>query len=147
MTQPAFFGPIPKWIFFYGCVLAVISLGTGLIGLFAPTMFFSDFPDFDTWDEITFVTNTFGIRNLALSAGMVLALYLRQPAAIAIIFAIRCLVETGDILNTMVTGHGTNGLPVILLVVIGLALFIIPEALAAIWGVRKSITAPATHTA
>lgn len=142
MTKPTFSGVIPKWIFYYGCVLAVISLGTGLIGLFAPTMFFSDFPDFDQWDDITFVTNTFGIRNLALSAGMVLALYLRQPAAIAVIFGVRCLVESGDILNAVMTGHGTNGMPAIVVVSFGLALFIIPEALAAIWGIRHSRTAP-----
>lgn len=138
MTRPNAPHPIPKWIFFYGCFLAVISLGTGLIGLFAPTLFFSDFPGFDQWDEISFVTNTFGIRNLALSAGMVLALWLRQPAAIAVIFAMRCLVELGDILNTVVTGHGDYGAPLIALVLAGMVLFITPEGLAALWGIRHS---------
>lgn len=137
-TPPA----IPRWIFFYGCLLATISLATGLIGLFAPTMFFSDFPGFDRWAEITFVTNTFGIRNLALSAGMILALVLRVPAGIAVIFSMRCLVELGDILNTLVTGHGDFGTPSVVLVLAGLALFIIPEGLAALWGVRNSRSVP-----
>lgn len=101
-------------------------------------MFFSDFPGFDRWDEITFVTNTFGIRNLALSSGMIVALWLRQPARIAVVLAMRCLVELGDILNTVVTGHGNYGSPLVVLIGFGLILFIIPEGLAALWGIRNS---------
>ncbi|MEM6693406.1 MAG: hypothetical protein AAF626_01915 [Pseudomonadota bacterium] len=135
MAAPA----LPKWIFFYGCFLAVIGFATAMIGLFAPTMFFNDFPDFDQWEEISFVTNTFGIRNLAMCAALVTALWLRAPAAIAVAFGMRSLTELGDILNTVFTGHGTMGAPIPALLIGGFALFVIPEALAARWGMRATL--------
>ncbi|MEM9435631.1 MAG: hypothetical protein AAGA15_01210 [Pseudomonadota bacterium] len=135
MASPA----LPKWIFYYGCFLALIGFSTGFIGLFAPTLFFSDFPDFDQWEEIKFVTNTFGIRNFAMCAALVLALWLKLPAGIAVAFGMRSLTELGDTLNTVVTGHGANGLPIVALFLGGMALFVIPEALAARWGIRAAL--------
>lgn len=129
---------LPKWIFFFGCLLVVIGMIAGLIGIVSPTQFFNDFPNFTQWPEIAYVTTGWGIRNLAMGAVMILTLWLKLPSMVALVFSMRFLTESGDLINSLVTGHGSLGLPLIALAAGWTILFLIPEALAAIWGFKKT---------
>lgn len=127
---------IPKWILFYGGFLALLGLVVGVIGVLSPTAFFIDFPNFTQWGEIDFVTNGWGVRSFVMGAVMVMALMIKSPGAIGLAFAMRFMTETGNLLNSLMTGHGTMGAPAIALTIGWVALFLIPEALAAKWGFR-----------
>lgn len=130
---------LPKWIFYFGCLLATIGIVAGLLGIVSPTKFFSDFPNFAKWSEISYVTTGWGIRNLAMGAVMLLALWLRMSSAIAVVFSMRFLTELGDLLNTLDTGHGSMGLPLGIVAAVWIVVFLIPEALAASWGITRAI--------
>lgn len=130
---------LPKWIFYFGCLLILIGCGSGLLGLFSPITFFNDFPNFTGWNDISYVTTGWGIRNLAMGAAMILALWLRTPSAIGVIFSMRFLTESGDLLNTLATGHGGMGQSLGVVAVIWIVVFLIPEALAARWGLTRAL--------
>lgn len=130
---------LPSWIFYFGCLLAVIGGGAGLLGVLSPTMFFSDFPNFSAWSDISYVTTGWGIRNLAMCGAMLLALWLKTPSAIGVIFSMRFLTESGDLLNTLFTGHGSMGASLGLVALIWIVVFLIPEALAARWGLTRAL--------
>lgn len=130
---------LPKWVLYFGCLLAVIGTGAGLLGAVAPTQFFSDFPNVTQWPEISYVTTGWGIRNLAMGAAMLLALWLKTPSVIGIIFSMRFLTELGDLLNTLITGHGSLGIPLAVLATAWTVAFLIPEALAARWGITRAL--------
>jgi hypothetical protein len=125
---------LPRWIIVWGVLLAAVGAVAGLLGILSPTAFFNDLPAFDRWADIAFVTTGWGVRNLAMAAAMVLVLVLRTPALVAAVFTMRFITEGGDLLNTLATGHGGLGLPTLALVVVWVALFLVPEALAARWG-------------
>lgn len=127
---------VPKWIMIYGSLLVLVGLGSGLLGIFAPTQFFSDFPNVTNWNDFDFVTNAWGIRNVAMAIAMIVVLWLRSPAAIAAVFSMRFLTELGDLLNSVVTGHGIVGSSLITFIIVWILLCSIPEALAALWGFR-----------
>lgn len=130
---------IPRWIFFFGLLLAAIGIISGLLGVIAPTMFFSDFPNFDQWNEISFVTTGWGIRNLAMGAAMIIALWLRMPSAIGAVFSMRFLTELGDLINTLITGHGSMGQSLFVVAAVWILVFLVPEALAARWGISNAL--------
>ena len=130
---------LPKWIFFFGCLLVLIGGGAGLLGVVSPTMFFNDFPNFSGWSDISYVTTGWGIRNLAMAGAMIIALWLKLPAAIGAVFSMRFLTESGDLLNTLLTGHGSLGAPLIIVAVVWTVVFLIPEALAARWGITRAL--------
>lgn len=130
---------IPRWIIFFGVLLAAIGIISGLLGVIAPTLFFSDFPNFDQWNEISYVTTGWGIRNLGMGAAMIIALWLRMPSAIGAVFSMRFLTEAGDLINTLVTGHGSMGQSLIVVAVVWVLVFLVPEALAARWGIRAAL--------
>lgn len=130
---------LPKWIFFFGCLLAVIGGGAGLLGVLSPTTFFSDFPAFTSWAEISYVTTGWGIRNLAMCGAMLLALWIKTPSAIGVIFSMRFLTEAGDLLNTLATGHGSMGASLSEVAALWVVVFLIPELLAARWGITRAI--------
>lgn len=130
---------MPKWIFFFGCLLAVIGGGAGVLGLVSPTAFFNDFPSFDNWADISYVTTGWGIRNLAMCAAMLLALWLKTPSVIGVVFSMRFLTESADLLNTLATGHGSMGASFVVVAALWIAFFLIPEALAARWGLTRAI--------
>eukprot|EP00903_Cladosiphon_okamuranus_P012400 g11622.t1 len=130
----------PRWVFNLGCLLVAVGGMAGSLGLFAPTMFFSDFPSFSQWEEISFVTTAWGIRNFGMALAMVLALWLESPGAIGVVFSMRFLTETGDLLSTLCTGHGSFDTPPFVLAAIWIALFLVPEALAAQWGLTAACT-------
>lgn len=130
---------MPKWIFIFGCLLAVIGITAGLLGIFAPTMFFNDFHNFSQWGEISFVTTGWGIRNLGMGVALIIALWLKLPSAIGAVFTMRFFTEAGDLLNTLFTGHGSMDLPLIALAAGWIILFLIPEALAARWGITTAL--------
>ena len=130
---------MPKWIFYFGCLLAVIGITAGLLGIFSPTTFFNDFPNFSQWGDISFVTTGWGIRNLGMGVAMILALWLKMPSAIGIVFAMRFFTELGDLLNSLFTGHGSMDLPLLLLAAGWIILFLVPEALAARWGITTAL--------
>ncbi|MBE9029299.1 hypothetical protein IQ266_05925 [filamentous cyanobacterium LEGE 11480] len=88
---------LPNWIVYLGCLLATIGIVTGLLGVISPTKFFSDFPNFTQWSDISYVTTGWGIRNLAMGAVMLLTLWLRTPSAIAVVFSMRFLTELADL--------------------------------------------------
>ena len=136
MTQQKY--DVPKWILIYGSLLVVIGIGSGLLGLIAPTKFFNDFPGFANWGEIDFVTNAWGIRNVAMAIAMILVLWLRSPSAIAVIFSMRFFTELGDLINSIVTGHGIMGPSLIIFTAVWILLCSVPEALAALWGFRTA---------
>ena len=126
---------LPQWIFYFGCLLAIIGIVAGLLGVVTPIKFFNDFPDFTQWTEISYVTTGWGIRNLAMGAAMLLALWLRTPSTIGVVFSMRFLTELGDLLNTLATGHGSMGMPLGLVAAVWIVVFLLPEALAARWGI------------
>ena len=130
---------MPNWIFYFGCLLAVIGIVSGLLGIFSPTMFFNDFAGFDQWADIAYVTTGWGIRNLAMGAVMILTLWLKSPSVVGVIFSMRFLTELGDLLNTLATGHGSQGLPLAVIATVWIIVFLIPEALAARWGLTRAI--------
>lgn len=130
---------LPKWIFYFGCLLAVIGGVAGLLGVISPTKFFNDFPGFTAWADISYVTTGWGIRNLAMCAAMLLALRLKTPSAIGVVFSMRLLTETGDLLNTLATGHGSMGTSLGVVAALWIVVFLIPEALAAIWGITRAL--------
>lgn len=130
---------LPAWIFFFGCLLTLVGLGAGILGLVAPTAFFSDFPKFSQWGDISYVTTGWGIRNLGMALAMIIALWLKLPGAIGAVFSMRFLTESGDLLNTLFTGHGSMNAPLIMVAVLWIALFLIPEALAARWGLTTAL--------
>ncbi len=130
---------LPKWIFFFGCLLVLIGGGSGLLGVFSPTTFFSDFPNFNGWADIPYVTTGWGIRNLTMAVAMILALWLRTPSVIGVVFSMRFLTEAGDLLNTLVTGHGSLGQSLAVVAVLWIVVFLIPEALAARWGITRAL--------
>ena len=129
---------VPKWIMIYGSLLVLVGLGSGLLGIFAPTQFFNDFPNVTNWNDLDFVTNAWGIRNVAMAIAMIVVLWLRSPAAIAAVFSMRFLTELGDLLNSVVTGHGIVGSSLIIFIIVWILLCSIPEALAALWGFRAA---------
>lgn len=129
---------VPKWIMIYGSLLVLVGLGSGLLGIFAPTQFFNDFPNVTNWNDFDFVTNAWGIRNVAMAIAMIVVLWLRSPAAIAAVFSMRFLTELGDLLNSVVTGHGIVGSSLIIFIIVWILLCSIPEALAALWGFRAA---------
>lgn len=131
---------LPKWIVYFGCLLATIGIVAGLLGVFSPTRFFSDFDAFTQWSEISYVTTGWGIRNLAMGAVMLLALWLRMPSVIGAIFSMRFLTELGDLLNTLATSHGSMGMPLGVVATVWIVVFLIPEALAARWGLTRALT-------
>lgn len=135
------FCDVPKWIIYFGYLLATIGIISGLLGLFSPTMFFSDFPNFIEWNEIPYVTTGWGIRNLAMGVAMVIVLWLKAPSAIGAIFSMRFLTELGDLLNTLATGHGSMGQPLMLVAAVWILVFLVPEALAARWGMVTTLSA------
>jgi len=130
---------LPKWIFYFGCILTAIGMIAGLLGILSPTQFFNDFPGFTQWGEIAYVTTGWGIRNLAMGVAMILALWLKLPSVIGVVFSMRFLTESGDLINTLATGHGSMGISLIALAAGWIILFLIPEALVAIWGFRKTL--------
>ena len=125
---------VPKWIIFFGAFLAIFGALTGLVGVFKPTLFFNDFPNFTQWNDISFITNSWGVRNLALAVGLGAAIWLRSAAAIGAVFAMRFVNEAGDLINILTSDHGSFGLPVAALAVGWILCFLVPEALAAKWG-------------
>lgn len=129
---------LPKWIFFFGCLLIVIGGGAGLLGIVSPITFFNDFPHFNSWSEIPYVTTGWGIRNVAMAAAMIIALWLKTPSAIGVVFSMRLFTETGDLLNTLATGHGSLGQSLLVVAVVWTVVFLIPEALAARWGLSRA---------
>lgn len=129
----------PKWIVSFGCLLAAIGIGAGLMGVISPTSFFSDFDGFDRWHGIAYVTTGWGIRNLAMGAVMLTSLWLRMPGAIGVVFAMRFLTELGDLINTLFTGHGSMGFPLAGVAAVWTVVFLIPEALAARWGITRAL--------
>lgn len=131
--------PLPKWIFYFGCLLTTIGMIAGLLGIVSPTQFFNDFPHFTQWVDISYVTTGWGIRNLAMGAAMIFALWLKLPSVIGVVFSMRFLTESGDLINTLLTGHGSMGLPLITVAAGWIILFLIPEALAASWGIRTTL--------
>jgi len=130
---------LPKWIFYFGCLLVVIGLVSGLLGVVSPTTFFSDFPDFAGWTEISYVTTGWGIRNLAMGVAMIVALWLKLPSAIGVVFSMRFLTELGDLLNTLATGHGSMGASLVIVAAVWIVVILIPEALAARWGITRAL--------
>lgn len=130
---------VPVWIIVWGCLLTFIGMVAGALGIFAPIKFFNDFPDFDKWPEIAHVTNGWGIRNLGMGVAMIVALALESPGAIGAVFGMRFVTELGDLLNTLVSGHGTMNMNKILLTVVWVALFLVPEALATRWGIAHEL--------
>lgn len=130
---------VPKWVFFLGCLLVGIGMIAGSLGVFSPTVFFNDFPKFSQWDEISYVTTGWGIRNLGMGVAMIIALWLKLPGAIGAVFAMRFFTESGDLLNTLFTGHGSMNSPLVVLAAFWIVLFLIPEALAARWGITTAL--------
>lgn len=131
---------VPSWIFYFGCFLATIGIVAGLLGVISPTKFFSDFPDFTQWAEIAYVTTGWGIRSLTMGLAMLLALWTKSPGAIGVIFSMRFLTETGDLLNTLTTGHGSMGMPLIIVAAVWVIVFLLPEALAVRWAINRMRT-------
>lgn len=129
---------LPTWMFYFGCLLALIGGVAGLLGVISPTQFFNDFPGFSSWGEISYVTTGWGIRNLAMCVAMLLALWLRTPSAIGVVFSMRFLTEGGDLLNTLLTGHGSMGASLVVVAALWIGVFLIPEALAARWGLARA---------
>ena len=129
----------PKWVFLFGCLLATIGIVSGLLGVFSPTKFFNDFPAFAQWEEVSYVTTGWGIRNLAMGATMILALWLKRPGVIGAVFAMRFLTELGDLVNTLATGHGSMAQPLPWVAAVWTCAFLIPEALAARWGLKHAL--------
>ena len=128
---------LPKWIFYFGCFLATLGIVAGELGIISPTKFFSDFPNFTQWTEISYVTTGWGIRSLTMGVAMIFALWLRIPSAIGVVFSMRFLTEMGDLLTTLATGHGSMGAPLAILTVVWVVVFLIPEALAVRWGFTR----------
>jgi hypothetical protein len=131
---------LPNCIFYFGCLLVFIGGGAGLLGLVSPITFFNDFPDFTSWGEISYITTGWGIRNLAMCAAMLLALWFKTPSAIGAIFSMRFLTEAGDLLNTLATGHGSMETSLIVVAVVWVVVFLVPEALAAHWGITRTLS-------
>lgn len=131
---------LPKWVFFLGCLLSAVGMTAGMLGIFAPTVFFNDFPEFSQWDDIPYVTTGWGIRNLGMAVAMMIALWLNLPGAIGAVFSMRFFTEFGDLVNTLLTGHGSMDMPLFVLAVLWIALFLIPEALAARWGITTALS-------
>lgn len=127
----------PKWIKYFGAFLGTFGLVVGAIGIFNPVMFFNDFPAFTQWQDIAFITTGWGVRSLAAGVAMFIALRLGSPGAIAAVFGMRFITELGDLINTIATGHGTLGLPLMVLSVVWVLVFLLPEAKAAHWGVKQ----------
>lgn len=134
---------VPRWIFIFGILLTGIGMGAGLLGVFAPTVFFNDFPQVTDWDQISYITTGWGIRNLGMGVAMIIALSQKSPSAIGVVFTMRFVTEAGDLLNALATGHGSMGLPLIGLAAGWILIFLVPEAFAAKWGL---LTAMETKT-
>jgi len=131
----------PKWIVYYGIFLGLFGLIAGSVGVFNPVSFFNDFPGFTQWQEITYITTNSGVRSFAAGVAMLVAIKLGSPGGIAAVFCMRFLTELGDLVNTIMTGHGTMGLPLMVMSLIWVLLFLLPEAKAARWGFKATCAA------
>jgi hypothetical protein len=136
---------VPRWIFMFGILLTGIGMGAGLLGVFAPTVFFNDFPQCTDWDQISYITTGWGIRNLGMGVAMIVALSQKSPSAIGVVFTMRFVTEAGDLLNALTTGHGSMGLPLIGLAAGWILIFLVPEAFAAKWGLFTAMESKAKN--
>lgn len=137
-TIAEIYPPIPLWIKLFGGLLVLIGGVSGMLGLFSPETFFNDFPTFQNWEEISYVTTGWGIRNIAMAIAMVVVLLMKVPKAIGAVFLMRFVTEGSDLINSLMTGHGTMGLPLSALAIGWIVLFLVPEAMAAFWGLSRS---------
>lgn len=124
---------VPFWIVLFGGFLAVVGLGAGITAVVDPTKFFSDYSLAVPWSEISAITAGHGVRSLGGAVAMIVALWSRQPGAIAAVFSMRFLTELGDLLLVLSTGHGPQ-VPAPILIAAWVILFLVPEAIAARWG-------------
>lgn len=127
----------PKWIVYFGCFLGLFGLAVGAIGVSNPVLFFNDFPMFTQWSDIAYITTGWGVRSFAAGVAMFVALKLASPGGIAAVFCMRFVTELGDLINAVTTGHGTLGWSLTVLSVVWVVVFLLPEALAARWGLTN----------
>ncbi len=128
---------LPKWIFILGCFLVVFGGVSGVLGIVNPILFFNDFPSIESWRDVSFITNSWGIRNLAMAVALIIALWLKTPSVIVAVFSMRFFNELGDLINVLISGHGSFGVPLMFLLIGWVLFFLIPEALAVRWGFSK----------
>lgn len=72
-----------------------------------------------------------------MAIAMVVVLLIKVPRAIGTVFLMRFVTEGSDLINSLITGHGTMGLPLLALAIGWIVLFLVPEAMAAYWGLSR----------
>ena len=112
---------IPRWIFYYGILNALATLGFGI-------MFYVNSNPTVSGDLSWFA----GGRNLAIFAVFVVALLCMDPKLLFAGFLLRFIVDFGDMLNSFLAGEIVAGLSFI-------PLFTIPQAIC-VWLLWKLMT-------
>lgn len=107
---------IPTWILVYGGIIGVFGLGAGLFGLYSPKPFAPDL----ALDRMAVWSNA--SRNVALGVGICIALLLRNPSAIFVVFCTLFLVDSID-LGARLVDHKSRGVAVSLFSVVPVLLF------------------------
>jgi hypothetical protein len=118
---------IPAWILGYAGFLALLSLSTSLMGYFAPQYIFANLGiDFAQAQPITYF---YAARNVGILVLCLYGLFTRERKILLSMFVLRLVVELLDLIATLKFGIG--GMNPIVMAVVWVVVFLIPEFLAA----------------
>jgi hypothetical protein len=127
--------PIPGWIMAFGGLLVLVGLMAGAMQYLQPA---AAFPGLVVDSAaIQAAAAHAGSRSVAQAIVLGLALVFRARQALGYLFIMRALTEIQDLLISLTTGVMPVPAPPAVVAVIFLALFIIPETLAAITLLRR----------
>lgn len=120
-------GSIPKWIFWYGIIIMIGAPGIYAIMTFmGPNLGMVTLADGAEIDTGLF---KYAVRNLAAAIITVYALYKRSAPMLLLVFIMRFITESGDLLDSLLfAGLDTAGVISFVLIMVVVAL--VPYAIA-----------------
>ncbi|MEI6532309.1 MAG: hypothetical protein WCO06_00565 [Candidatus Roizmanbacteria bacterium] len=98
-----------KWVYAWIVISIVVPMIIGSVLIFSPYLFFTK--------EITAsaLAGTMGLRNIAISIVLILALYNKNYGVIIYILMLRGLTEVADGLSIVISGQSGNVIPAFVL--------------------------------
>lgn len=122
--------PIPRWIYWYGAIIMVgAPLIFGIMTFMDPHIGMVTLEDGSTIETGQF---KYAIRNIAAALITVFALYKRSAAMLLIVFLMRFITESGDLLDAFLFG-GLDTTSILSYAAMMIFIALIPYAL----GIRK----------
>jgi hypothetical protein len=118
---------IPRWIYMYGGLLAVIGLAAGTAQYLVPSAAIPGLVVDSPADQST--VWQLAARSIAQAVALVVAIVLRSRVAIGVVFVMRAMTEFQDMLVALVTGVAPA--PPVGVLAVFLVAFVGPELWAA----------------